>query len=128
MNYCVFCVFHNTGDKNDLWKIMVKIYKMYIFGTQISKYFAGLVGEFLSSNNLLGSCRRSHDKLCCVTSREEAVALLGSGSWIVAVYWDFTTHHIGIITNHYKVPYEPISIKECHEGFDHCLCVSLMGL
>ena len=33
--------------------------------------------------------------------------------WVIPSY-------IGILIGHYQDPYEPISIMQCHKGFDHC--------
>ena len=33
---------------------------------------------------------------------------------------NFTTHYIGIIISQYKDPYQPISLMECHKGFERC--------
>ena len=38
--------------------------------------------------------------------------------WVI--YGIILPSYIGIIMNHYKDPYEPTSIMECHKGFDHC--------
>ena len=31
-----------------------------------------------------------------------------------------TTHYIGIIISQYKDPYQPITLMECHKGFERC--------
>ena len=33
---------------------------------------------------------------------------------------EYTTSYVGIITSHYKDPYKPISIMDCHKGFKRC--------